>query len=316
MLCTPEMFSGLLQSGQRQIDGKSASVASPWMFGFYSAGQLALRRRQWDMNDLALDAIQCIFRKGCELVTAQCDVHDQLQHTQTHIYIHKCAHFNLHVQPAIYWPSHSSLPLRNKQEQHVGISLVMEVATMTTAATTTFIILACECQPISVVRLWPTEMGCERIKHFILSNSSEMIQTCVFLFPWTVPSLAWHSFPGCGLFSQPTYWHISCATNSELESQWLTMALVLSFFLFSSFFFMLTQHLQTSDTVKMFFFFSDSRWLPIIFPSALEPEGVWLRLWLPLRGKPLGMTARRRNGRGGRGICWELQHHTQKMKIR
>lgn len=68
------------------------------------------------------------------------------KHTQTHIYIHKCAHFNLHMQPAIYWPSHSSLSLGNKQEQHVGISLVMEFAAMTTAATTTiFIILACEC---------------------------------------------------------------------------------------------------------------------------------------------------------------------------
>lgn len=136
---------------------------------------------------------------------------------------------------------------------------------------------------------------------------------------WTVSSLAWHSFRGRRLRSQPIFWHISCATNSELESHWLTRALAFSFFLFvffQVFFFISTRHLQTSDTVKMFFFFSDSRWLPIIFPSALEPEGVWLRLWLPLRGKPLGMTARRRNGRGGRGICWELQHHTQKVEIK
>lgn len=116
-------------------------------------------------------------------MTAQCDVYDQLQHIHTHTYIHKCAHFNPYMQPVIYRPNYASLPFSNKQEQHVGISLVMEVATMTTAATTIFItwdwlqvwvrkILGLIHKAISVVRQWP--IGCERITYFILLNSSEM----------------------------------------------------------------------------------------------------------------------------------------------
>lgn len=61
---------------------------------------------------------------------------------------------------------------------------------------------------------------------------------CHFLY-WTVYSLAWPSFRGCTLRSQPTSRHISYATNSELENHRLTRALVFSFFLllfFSSFF--------------------------------------------------------------------------------